>query len=55
MTEPESPIWNGPSKSAKKRAAKAVEGIAAQLLELPEAIWAKVPTTSELREEIEQA
>jgi len=55
MTEPEIPTWNGPSKSAKKRAAKTVEGIAAQLIELPEAIWAKVPTTSELREEIEQA
>lgn len=55
MTEPMEPEWSGPSRSAKKRAAKAVESIAAQLLELPEAAWAKLPASEELREEIELA
>lgn len=53
--EMELPQWSGPSRSAKKRAAKAVETIAAQLLELPEATWAKVPAPPELREEIDLA
>lgn len=51
----EAPEWSGPSRSAKKRAAKAVETIAAQLLELPEAAWSKAPAPDELREEIELA
>lgn len=53
--EHESLQWSGPSRSAKKRAAKAVETVATQLLELPEATWTKVPATPELREEIELA
>ena len=53
--EHEIPQWSGPSRSAKKRAAKAVETVAAQLIELPEATWAKVPAPPELREEIELA
>jgi len=53
--EQEIPQWSGPSRSAKKRAAKAVETVAGQLLELPEATWAKVPASPELREEIELA
>jgi ribosome-associated protein len=53
--ETEIPQWSGPSRSAKKRAAKAVETIAGQLLELPAATWAKVPAPPELREEIELA
>jgi ribosome-associated protein len=53
--EQELPQWSGPSRSAKKRAAKAVETVATQLLELPEATWAKVPASTEVREEIELA
>ena len=53
--EHESPQWSGPSRSAKKRAAKAVETVAAQLLELPEATWLRLPASPELREEIELA
>lgn len=44
--------WEGPSKSAKKRAAKAVEATAAQLADLPEAEWSKLPAPEDLRREI---
>ncbi len=44
-----------PSKSAKKRAAKAVEEMARQLVELAEAQWQKLPASDEIREEVEMA
>ncbi len=44
--------WDGPSKSARKRAAKAVEETAVQLVDLPEADWIKLPAPEELRQEI---
>ncbi len=55
MTEHEEQQWSGPSRSAKKRAAKEMETIAVRLAELPETNWAKLPAPAELREEIELA
>lgn len=55
MTEREEQEWSGPSRSAKKRAAKEVETVALQLVELSENAWAKLPAPAELREEIELA
>ncbi|WP_432822149.1 ribosome biogenesis factor YjgA [Trichloromonas sp.] len=55
MTDNEEQEWSGPSRSAKKRAAKEVETIAVQLVELSATDWAKLPTVIELRKEIELA
>ncbi|MEJ2200236.1 MAG: ribosome biogenesis factor YjgA [Desulfuromonadaceae bacterium] len=41
-----------PSRSAKKRAAKEVEELARQLLELPDNAWNKLSTAEDIREEI---
>lgn len=55
MKKHEEQEWSGPSRSAKKRTAKEVETVAAQLAELSDAAWAKLPAPLELREEIELA
>jgi len=55
MIEDEEQQWSGPSRSAKKRAAKEVETVAVQLVELSENDWARLPAPAELREEIERA
>ncbi len=55
MTEHEEQEWSGPSRSAKKRAAKEVETVATQLAELSEPAWVKLPVPDELRKEIELA
>ncbi len=55
MTEELEQEWSGPSRSAKKRAAKEVETIALQLVELSENAWNKLSAPDELREEIELA
>ncbi|BCR03503.1 UPF0307 protein [Desulfuromonas versatilis] len=47
--------YQGPSRSAKKRAAKAVEELAWKLVDLPEAEWNRLPAAGELRTEIGQA
>ncbi len=44
-----------PSRSAKKRAAKAVEELAKELAELSDAAFAKLPLDAELREEVKLA
>ncbi len=44
-----------PSRSAKKRAAKAVEDLARQLADLPESDWSRLPVTGDLREDIRRA
>jgi len=44
-----------PSRSAMKRAAKAVEELARQMVEMPEAEWKKLPASPALRREIELA
>ncbi len=48
-------IREGRGRSAKKRAAKAVEGLAMQLVELPESQLADLPLDADLRRELEQA
>ncbi len=53
--DPQEQEWEGPSKSARKRAAKLVEGTAAQLADLPEADWIKLPAPEDLRREISLA
>jgi ribosome-associated protein len=55
MTENEIQEWSGPSRSAKKRAAKEVETVAVTLINLSAADWAKLPAPDELRREIELA
>jgi ribosome-associated protein len=50
MTEEEKP-----SRSAMKRAAKAVEELARQMVDMPEAEWKKLPASPALRREIELA
>ena len=50
MTEEEKP-----SRSAMKRAAKAVEELARQMVDMPEADWKKLPASPALRREIELA
>lgn len=42
----------GQSRTARKRAAHAVEDLAMQLVELPDSQWRKLPIDAELREEI---
>jgi ribosome-associated protein len=42
----------GQSRTARKRAAHAVEDLAYQLVELPDSQWRKLPVDAELREEI---
>jgi ribosome-associated protein len=42
----------GQSRTARKRAAHAVEDLAWQLVELPDSQWRKLPVDEELREEI---
>lgn len=44
-----------PSRSAMKRAAKAVEELARQMVEMPDADWRKLPASPALRREIELA
>lgn len=44
-----------PSRSALKRAAKAVEELARQMVDMPEAEWKKLPASPALRREIELA
>jgi ribosome-associated protein len=55
MRENEEQEWSGPSRSAKKRAAKEVETVALQLIELSDHASAKLPASAELREEIDLA
>jgi ribosome-associated protein len=54
MTEEDRPYFK-PSRSAKKRAAKAVEGLAWQLLKLPEAELKRLPISEEIRDELKRA
>lgn len=42
----------GQSRTARKKAAHAVEDLAMQLVELPDSQWRKLPVDEELREEI---
>jgi len=49
------PRSEGRGRSAAKRAAKAVEEVARQLVELPEAQFAKLPLEADLRRELELA
>ncbi len=55
MTDNEEQEWSGPSRSAKKRAAKEVETVAVQLVELSSNDWTKLPAPAELRKEIDLA
>lgn len=48
-------IQEGRGRSAKKRAAKAVEALAVQLVELPDAQLANLPLDDDLRRELAQA
>ena len=50
----EEPRTEGRGRSAAKRAAKAVEEIARQLVELPEAELGKLPVSDDLRAELER-
>jgi ribosome-associated protein len=54
MTEEDRPYFK-PSCSAKKRAAKAVEDLAWQLLKLPEAELKRLPVSEEIRGELKRA
>ena len=44
-----------PSRTARKRAAREVEDLARQLVDLPEGQWRKLPASPEVRAEIRQA
>jgi len=45
----------GPSRSAKKREAQAIEEIAQRLADIPEAEWRRIPLSDAVRKEAEQA
>lgn len=46
--------WAGPSRSARKRAAQAVEELARKLVDLPEAQLRKLPAPPEIASELRQ-
>lgn len=49
------PQQEQPSRSAKKRAAKAIEGLAERLVNLAEADFRRLPLAGEIRHEMEEA